>query len=594
MVVRVCVNCDFVVCDNIFRMENAEEVFQCLEDFTKRRPKVIPRELEDYLNFVARTGDPVYQWALIKNLFKEKLLNVITEFFETTPGLDIPQCPNVDLFNYETMKNSLLEKIDAFVSAPFTVQRICELLTAPRKQYTRIDKFMRAFEKNILVVSTRDPGPLRRSESENGEGPEAMVNGSDSNSDYNVDVEMEDMSSWKENADPLQTYPVQPGSSESNRSIDTTTTPFVSQNGPLQEAPTSSELMTIVPDSNHEGDIPEPSTSLSEAVLSPDQGTRNNNNPLPEPSDEPASTLPAESPPTAPKVPAPEESVESTENSDAVVVSTTQESKPKLESAADTPSSTNSIEPIEEHLPKDEIEDSPVSTPVELKEVTSNITDDTKVVTSNTEMESTPSPDTSSEEKVTESMECQEFTTIPESKTEIEAAPTVVLESPVTEEPAVEVSASIEMEDNDSKDDEIIESDSTSPVTPDAPQSPKKDASPKVEVVITESIEDVVEAAPVVITPAEESIESVETDDKVSSSITETIPEQTTPEAISVDTEITSTRELEIPTETTAEAEPSDKELVDIVPATEVMTEESTPPSPEKEVVAEPSASGDS
>lgn len=48
------------------------------------------------------------------------------------------------------MKNALLERLEAFHAAPFTVQRICELLTDPRKQYSRIDKFMRAVEKNIL------------------------------------------------------------------------------------------------------------------------------------------------------------------------------------------------------------------------------------------------------------------------------------------------------------------------------------------------------------------------------------------------------------------------------------------------------------
>lgn len=56
----------------------------------------------------------------------------------------------MDPFNYETMKTSLLERLDQFNAAPFTVQRLCELLIDPRKQYSRIDKFMRALEKNIL------------------------------------------------------------------------------------------------------------------------------------------------------------------------------------------------------------------------------------------------------------------------------------------------------------------------------------------------------------------------------------------------------------------------------------------------------------
>lgn len=153
-------------------MDNPEEVLHSLEEFSKLKPKIIPRELEDYLSFVAKTGDPVYQWPSVKSLFREKLLNVIADFYESSPLIDIPPCPNVDVFNYETMKTFILEKFDSFAAAPFTIQRICELLTTPRKEYNRIDKYMRALEKNILVVSTIEPGNRRTTE--NGEG---MLNG---------------------------------------------------------------------------------------------------------------------------------------------------------------------------------------------------------------------------------------------------------------------------------------------------------------------------------------------------------------------------------------------------------------------------------
>ncbi|XP_055540403.1 serine/threonine-protein phosphatase 4 regulatory subunit 2 [Wyeomyia smithii] len=168
-------------------MENPEEVLQLLERFTKLKQKEIPRELDDYLSFVARTGDTVYRWAVVKHLFREKLLHVITDFHDNTPRLaGLPQCPNVDPFNYHRMRQTLVDRLDAFNSAPFTVQRICELLTEPRKQYTRIDKFMRAVEKNILVVSTQEPG-RRRYDSENGDSLDSTVNGDD----VCVDIEMD-------------------------------------------------------------------------------------------------------------------------------------------------------------------------------------------------------------------------------------------------------------------------------------------------------------------------------------------------------------------------------------------------------------------
>ncbi|XP_025831768.1 serine/threonine-protein phosphatase 4 regulatory subunit 2 [Agrilus planipennis] len=176
-------------------MDNPEEILHSLEEFSKLKPKDIPRELEEYLSFVAKTGDPVYQWGTIKSLFREKLINVTSELYESCPSMEIPPCPNVEVFNYEKMKNFILEKLDTFVAAPFTVQRICELLTSPRKEYNRIDKYMRALEKNILVVSTIEPGNRR---TENGEG---IVNGIESDhrrenqtsNDINVeDIEMEE------------------------------------------------------------------------------------------------------------------------------------------------------------------------------------------------------------------------------------------------------------------------------------------------------------------------------------------------------------------------------------------------------------------
>ncbi|XP_011308046.1 serine/threonine-protein phosphatase 4 regulatory subunit 2 [Fopius arisanus] len=172
-------------------MENPEEVLQALDEFQKLRPSEIPRELEDYLCFVAKTGDPVYQWSLIKPLFREKLVRVMTDFYESCPTLDLAASPNIEQFNYDSMKGNLLDLLESFANAPFTVQRICELLTSPRKEYNRVDKFMRAIEKNILVVSTREPGPAAR-RSENGD---SMINGSmdEESSATHHEVEME---SW--------------------------------------------------------------------------------------------------------------------------------------------------------------------------------------------------------------------------------------------------------------------------------------------------------------------------------------------------------------------------------------------------------------
>lgn len=69
------------------KMDNAEEIFMILERFSKSKQKDIPKELDDYLAFVAKTGDTVYQWQLLKHLFREKLMQVIKDFYESTPSI---------------------------------------------------------------------------------------------------------------------------------------------------------------------------------------------------------------------------------------------------------------------------------------------------------------------------------------------------------------------------------------------------------------------------------------------------------------------------------------------------------------------------
>jgi serine/threonine-protein phosphatase 4 regulatory subunit 2 len=47
----------------------------------------------------------------------------------------------------------ILSQVDLFEEAPFTIQRVCELLIDPKKHYKSTDKYMRALLKNLLVVS---------------------------------------------------------------------------------------------------------------------------------------------------------------------------------------------------------------------------------------------------------------------------------------------------------------------------------------------------------------------------------------------------------------------------------------------------------
>lgn len=135
---------------------NQETVLDALNDF-ERKPTDIPPVLDEYLLRIARNGEIIFPWGKLKPLLKRKLEVVCDEFNATTTEEIPQQVPNFDNFHYETLKKTILQAVDAFTSAPFTIQRLCELVTNPKKHYNRTDKYMRGLEKNVLVVSTIEP-----------------------------------------------------------------------------------------------------------------------------------------------------------------------------------------------------------------------------------------------------------------------------------------------------------------------------------------------------------------------------------------------------------------------------------------------------
>uniref|UniRef100_A0A8D2ANY0 Serine/threonine-protein phosphatase 4 regulatory subunit 2 n=1 Tax=Sciurus vulgaris TaxID=55149 RepID=A0A8D2ANY0_SCIVU len=56
-------------------------------------------------------------------------------------------------FNGLNLKERILKIVTGFNGIPFTIQRLCELLTDPRRNYTGTDKFLRGVGKNVMVVS---------------------------------------------------------------------------------------------------------------------------------------------------------------------------------------------------------------------------------------------------------------------------------------------------------------------------------------------------------------------------------------------------------------------------------------------------------
>ncbi|GAB1608297.1 serine/threonine-protein phosphatase 4 regulatory subunit 2-like [Argonauta hians] len=138
-------------------MEDQEAILDALTEVERKANKEIPPILDQYLLQVAKTGETLFPWPRLKPLFVKKLDSVMLQFNEEYPADHLHMSPNVKNVKFEEMRNRIINAVNRFHGAPFTIQRLCELITEPTRHYKRSDKFLRGIEKNIMVVSTVDP-----------------------------------------------------------------------------------------------------------------------------------------------------------------------------------------------------------------------------------------------------------------------------------------------------------------------------------------------------------------------------------------------------------------------------------------------------
>ncbi|VDK75466.1 unnamed protein product [Litomosoides sigmodontis] len=133
-----------------------------LERTSKGFSKSPVQEIDEYFELVAKIGRPLFKWDIIRCSFLWKL-----EYFRFEQTMSEMLCIEAESAATEDDKKTLisnddlhqqqqfiLRKAAEFDGTPFTFQRLCELLISPSRHYKRTDKYLRALEKNINVVTT--------------------------------------------------------------------------------------------------------------------------------------------------------------------------------------------------------------------------------------------------------------------------------------------------------------------------------------------------------------------------------------------------------------------------------------------------------
>ncbi|KAI5619502.1 serine/threonine-protein phosphatase 4 regulatory subunit 2-B [Silurus asotus] len=130
-----------------------DTLLEALKDFEKKGKKELSPVLDQFLCHVAKTGETMVSWSQFKSYFLFKLEKVMEDFRASAPEQRGPANPNVESVPFEEMKERILKIVNGYNGIPFTIQRLCELLTDPKRNYTGTEKFLRGVEKNVMVVS---------------------------------------------------------------------------------------------------------------------------------------------------------------------------------------------------------------------------------------------------------------------------------------------------------------------------------------------------------------------------------------------------------------------------------------------------------
>jgi len=156
--------------------ENTEEEKEeggSMENGVHAPPICIPLVLEQHLERIAKTGNALLPWVKLKPLIilkLEKVIEHVTNEEEDLSFLDekiqVSASDGSPLSGGDgdpssihilKMKKRIVSALNNFQGIPFTIQRLCELLTQPKTYYKRIDKLLRGLEKNVRIVRTISP-----------------------------------------------------------------------------------------------------------------------------------------------------------------------------------------------------------------------------------------------------------------------------------------------------------------------------------------------------------------------------------------------------------------------------------------------------
>ena len=102
------------------------------------------------LSTISRYGISPYPWELLKHVVLYMAVGVIEEMINSS------KCTEQELQQVNDSRKQIQHVIPKFSHAPFTIQRICEIILEPRRFYSSPVKLGYALEKLLRVTCTNN------------------------------------------------------------------------------------------------------------------------------------------------------------------------------------------------------------------------------------------------------------------------------------------------------------------------------------------------------------------------------------------------------------------------------------------------------
>ena len=107
----------------------------------------MPEQYNDMIQQIARTGEVTGDWGLVRRVIAFKMFCLLKTYYSQRGFAGLKE------HKYEKRAEELLLLLDRFDDAPFTIQRLAEVLM-DASQYQSTHKLMNCFEKLLSVTST--------------------------------------------------------------------------------------------------------------------------------------------------------------------------------------------------------------------------------------------------------------------------------------------------------------------------------------------------------------------------------------------------------------------------------------------------------